>query len=199
MNKERARSGEARTSSKLSREDISSGRRGGLRSHRKGPRGRTRDQLYEEAKNRNIRGRSKMSKAELQRRSAGGRRRDGAHSGVFRSSWVLVRVIEVREESAHRRSAVSFAARSREERRASSVAWTSRFARPDDRGRRPRRTQAADADFLSVLHRSGQRVREAGGRLALVCADSRLRRLLDVTLLSWSLPVYETREEALAG
>jgi hypothetical protein len=72
VNKERARSGEARTSSKLSREDISSGRRGGLRSHRKGPRGRTRDQLYEEAKERNIRGRSTMSKAELQR-ALGGR------------------------------------------------------------------------------------------------------------------------------
>lgn len=59
--------------------------------------------------------------------------------------------------------------------------------------------KAADADFLSVLHRSGQRVRDAGGRLALVCADSRMRRLFDVTLLSLSLPVYETREEALAG
>ena len=72
VNKERARRGEARTSSKLSREDISSGRRGGLRSSRKGPRGRTRDQLYEEAKHRNIRGRSKMTKAELQR-ALGGR------------------------------------------------------------------------------------------------------------------------------
>ena len=59
--------------------------------------------------------------------------------------------------------------------------------------------EVADSDFLSVLLRSGQRVREAGGRLALVCADSRMRRLFDVTLLSWSLPVYETREEALAG
>ena len=58
---------------------------------------------------------------------------------------------------------------------------------------------AADADFLSVLHRSGRRVQDAGGSLALVCADSRMRRLFDVTLLSWSLPVYETREEALAG
>ena len=72
VNKERARSGEARTSSRLSREDISSGRRGGLRSHRKSPRGRTRDQLYEEAKKRNIRGRSKMSKAEL-KQALGGR------------------------------------------------------------------------------------------------------------------------------
>ena len=67
VNKERARSGEARTASRLSKEDISSGRRGGIRSHRKSPRGRTRDQLYEEARDRNIRGRSKMTKAELQR------------------------------------------------------------------------------------------------------------------------------------
>ena len=72
VNKERARTGEARSSSRLSRTDISSGRRGGLRSHRKSPRGRTRDQLYEEAKARNIRGRSKMSKAELQQ-ALGGR------------------------------------------------------------------------------------------------------------------------------
>ena len=72
VNKERARSGEAATSSRLSREDMSSSRRGGLRSHRKGPRGRTRDQLYEEAKQRNIEGRSKMTKAELQR-ALGGR------------------------------------------------------------------------------------------------------------------------------
>jgi hypothetical protein len=67
VNKERARHGESRESSRLSREDISSGRRGGLRSHRKGPRGRTRDQLYEEAKEKGIEGRSKMNKAELQR------------------------------------------------------------------------------------------------------------------------------------
>ena len=71
VNKERARSGEARSSSRLSREDISSGRRGGLRSHRKSPRGPTRDQLYEEAKRRNVRGRSSMSKAELQRALGG--------------------------------------------------------------------------------------------------------------------------------
>ena len=58
---------------------------------------------------------------------------------------------------------------------------------------------AADADLLSVLHRSGKRVRDAGGRLAVVCADSRLRQLFDVTLLSRSLLVFETREEALAG
>lgn len=66
VNKERARAGEAEESSRLSREDISSGRRGGLRSHG-GPRGRTFDQLYEEAKDRNIRGRSKMNKAQLKR------------------------------------------------------------------------------------------------------------------------------------
>jgi hypothetical protein len=73
VNKERARHGEARESSRLSREDISSGRRGGIRSHRRSPRGRTRDQLYEEAKERGIRGRSKMTKAQLQR-ALGGRR-----------------------------------------------------------------------------------------------------------------------------
>ena len=72
VNKERARSGEAKTSSRVSREDISSGRRGGIRSHRTSPRGRTRDQLYEEARDRNIRGRSKMTKAELER-ALGGR------------------------------------------------------------------------------------------------------------------------------
>jgi hypothetical protein len=66
VNKERARKGEAKTSSRLSRRDISSGRRGGLRSHR-GPGGRTRDQLYEEAKDMNIPGRSRMTKAQLQR------------------------------------------------------------------------------------------------------------------------------------
>ena len=66
VNKERARSGEAKESSKLSRTDISSGRRGGLRSHR-GAGGRTRDQLYEEARDLGIRGRSRMNKAELRR------------------------------------------------------------------------------------------------------------------------------------
>jgi|SRR5688500_10673658 len=66
VNKERARKGEAKSSSRLSRTDISSGRRGGLRSHR-GPGGRTRDQLYEEAKRKNIPGRSRMNKAQLER------------------------------------------------------------------------------------------------------------------------------------
>ena len=67
VNKERAREGESVESSRLSRTDISSGRRGGLRAHRKGPRGRTKEQLYEEARDKGIRGRSKMTKAQLQR------------------------------------------------------------------------------------------------------------------------------------
>jgi hypothetical protein len=66
VNKERARKGEARSSSRLSRTDISSGRRGGLRASRSGgPRGRTREQLYEEAKDRGIQGRSTMNKQQL--------------------------------------------------------------------------------------------------------------------------------------
>jgi hypothetical protein len=67
VNKERARSGEAREASRLSKTDISSGRRGGIRSHRRSPRGRTKDQLYQEARDRNIKGRSKMTKAQLAR------------------------------------------------------------------------------------------------------------------------------------
>ncbi len=66
VNKERARAGEARESSRTSTDDISSGRRGGLRSHR-GPGGRTRDQLYNEAREKGIKGRSKMTKAQLAR------------------------------------------------------------------------------------------------------------------------------------
>ena len=66
VNKERARSGEAKQASRTSVDDISSGRRGGLRSH-SGPGGRTRDQLYEEAKRKNVHGRSSMNKAELAR------------------------------------------------------------------------------------------------------------------------------------
>ncbi len=66
VNKERAREGEAKTFSPSSVKDISSGRRGGLRSHR-GPGGRTYDQLYNEARERGIKGRSKMTKAELER------------------------------------------------------------------------------------------------------------------------------------
>ena len=67
VNKERARAGEAKESSRLSREDISSGRRGGLRSGTDRDKGRTRDQLYNEAKSLNVEGRSKMTKAQLER------------------------------------------------------------------------------------------------------------------------------------
>jgi hypothetical protein len=66
VQKERARSGEARQRSRTSTRDISSGRRGGKRSGTTGPRGRTRDQLYNEAKNLGIEGRSKMNKRQLQ-------------------------------------------------------------------------------------------------------------------------------------
>jgi hypothetical protein len=65
VNKERARSGEARQSSPSSRRDISSGRRGGLRSGTRRQRGRTKEQLYNDAKRLNIRGRSKMNKSQL--------------------------------------------------------------------------------------------------------------------------------------
>jgi hypothetical protein len=64
VNKERARSGEAKEASRTSTDDISSSRRGGLRSH-SGSQGRTKEQLYNEAKNKNIKGRSKMTKAQL--------------------------------------------------------------------------------------------------------------------------------------
>lgn len=67
VNKERARAGESATSSRTSTEDISSGRRGGLRSGTKRSKGRTRDQLYAEAKRLGIEGRSRMKKDELRR------------------------------------------------------------------------------------------------------------------------------------
>ena len=67
VNKERARAGESRERSRTSTRDISSGRRGGLRSGTNRPKGRTRDQLYEEAKDLGIEGRSKMNKASLER------------------------------------------------------------------------------------------------------------------------------------
>jgi hypothetical protein len=66
VNKERARAGESKQASRTSIEDISSGRRGGLRSH-SGSGGRTRDQLYNEARQRRIPGRSKMTKAQLEK------------------------------------------------------------------------------------------------------------------------------------
>ena len=64
VNKERARAGESREAGKVSVDDISSSRRGGLRSHA-GPDGRTRRQLYEEARRKGIKGRSTMTKAQL--------------------------------------------------------------------------------------------------------------------------------------
>ncbi|HLY48406.1 MAG TPA: hypothetical protein VKR21_04355 [Solirubrobacteraceae bacterium] len=67
VNKERARAGETRTRSRTSTQDISSGRRGGLRSGTSRAKGRTRDQLYNEAKKLGIDGRSRMNKAQLER------------------------------------------------------------------------------------------------------------------------------------
>jgi hypothetical protein len=71
VNKERARSGESRRRSRTSTKDISSGRRGGQRSGTNRPKGRTRDQLYNDARKLNIEGRSKMNKDQLQRAVAG--------------------------------------------------------------------------------------------------------------------------------
>jgi hypothetical protein len=70
VNKERARSGESKTASRTSTHDVSSGHRGGKRSHT-GAAGRTREQLYAEAKRRNVKGRSSMNKAQLERALAG--------------------------------------------------------------------------------------------------------------------------------
>ena len=67
VNKERARKGESRTASKSSVQDMSSGRRGGQRSGTNRPKGRTKEQLYNEAKRRGIKGRSSMNKEQLQR------------------------------------------------------------------------------------------------------------------------------------
>ncbi|MFL6125254.1 plasmid stabilization protein [Actinophytocola sp.] len=66
VNKNRAQSGESRTKSRSSTNDMSPQKRGGQRSH-KGPGGPTKEQLYNEAKKKNIRGRSSMSKQELQK------------------------------------------------------------------------------------------------------------------------------------
>jgi hypothetical protein len=71
VNKARARSGESRRSSRTSTKDISSGRRGGWRSGTNRGKGRTRDQLYNDARKLNIEGRSKMTKEQLQRAVAG--------------------------------------------------------------------------------------------------------------------------------
>jgi plasmid stabilization system protein ParE len=67
VNKERAQRGQTKTASRSSTNDMSSSRRGGLRSGKPGPRGRTKEQLYNEARQRGIEGRSKMNKAQLQR------------------------------------------------------------------------------------------------------------------------------------
>ena len=67
VNKERARSGESRTASRSSVKDISSGRRGGLRSGTNRAKGRTKEQLYNEARKMGIEGRSTMNKAQLER------------------------------------------------------------------------------------------------------------------------------------
>jgi hypothetical protein len=65
VQKERARAGESRQRSRTSTQDISSGRRGGQRSGRIGPRGQTREQLYNQARKLNIKGRSRMNKRQL--------------------------------------------------------------------------------------------------------------------------------------
>jgi plasmid stabilization system protein ParE len=67
VNKERAQRGQTKTASRSSTQDMSSSRRGGLRSGKPGPRGRTKEQLYNEARQRGIKGRSSMNKAQLQR------------------------------------------------------------------------------------------------------------------------------------
>jgi hypothetical protein len=67
VNKERARTGEAKESSGTSRRDMSPSRRGGLRSGTNRPKGRTKEQLYNEAKRMNVSGRSRMNKQQLQR------------------------------------------------------------------------------------------------------------------------------------
>jgi hypothetical protein len=71
VNKERAQSGEARTASRSSTRDMSSGRRGGQRSGTNRPKGRTKEQLYNEAKRRGVKGRSRMTKSQLQHAVAG--------------------------------------------------------------------------------------------------------------------------------
>jgi hypothetical protein len=67
VNKDRARAGESRTKSRTSTKDMSSSRRGGQRSGTNREKGRTRDQLYQEARKLNIDGRSSMNKSQLQR------------------------------------------------------------------------------------------------------------------------------------
>ena len=71
VNKERARKGESKTASKSSTRDMSSGKRGGQRSGTNRPKGRTKEQLYSEAKRRGVKGRSSMTKDQLQKALAG--------------------------------------------------------------------------------------------------------------------------------
>ena len=71
VNKERARKGESKTASKSSTRDMSSGKRGGQRSGTDRPKGRTKEQLYNEAKRRGVKGRSSMTKDQLQKALAG--------------------------------------------------------------------------------------------------------------------------------
>jgi len=75
VNKERARSGESRTRSRTSTKDMSSGRRGGMRSGTSREKGRTREQLYNEARKLNVAGRSSMNKQQLQRAVDSGKSR----------------------------------------------------------------------------------------------------------------------------
>jgi hypothetical protein len=77
VNKERARAGESRERSRTSTQDISSGRRGGLRSGTNREKGRTFEQLYEEARDLNVEGRSKMNKDQLRRAVDGRKSRRG--------------------------------------------------------------------------------------------------------------------------
>jgi plasmid stabilization system protein ParE len=67
VNKNRAQAGESKTASRTSTRDMSPQKRGGQRSGKSGPKGPTRDQLYNEARKRNVKGRSKMTKKELER------------------------------------------------------------------------------------------------------------------------------------
>jgi hypothetical protein len=80
VNKARARAGESKTASRLSRSDLSSGRRGGLRSGTARPKGRTYRQLYDEARDLNVAGRSGMNKGALERAVARHRERGGSRS-----------------------------------------------------------------------------------------------------------------------
>src|SRR5205085_1311562 len=98
VNKERARSGEAREASRSSVEDISSGRRGGLRSH-EGRGGRTYEQLYIEARDTGVEGRSELSRARLAR-SVGRPGRAAACAQSRRGRHVRVRRLQLRSSVA---------------------------------------------------------------------------------------------------